>query len=119
MWEKHSKEDHIPGPEEYDKYNDPYGLKQNLSNFCTVLQCLFEITFMNRKTFLRICGEPNKYATKIMKQRNATWFIGLKWSNISVEEMVHFFGILLRISLDPHKMGSTRVTAVRIRHLLL
>ena len=40
-----------------------------------------------------------------MKQRNTTLFLGHKWKNILVKEMVHFCGILLRISLEPWKMG--------------
>ena len=105
-WGKHNINDVIPGPEEHDRYEGPHGLKSNLSKrFCTVLQCLFETTSMNRKFFLRVAGESNKYARKIMKERNTTLFLGHKWSNISVEEMVHFFGILLRISLEPRKMG--------------
>ena len=105
-WEKHNINDVIPGPEEHDRYNGPHGLKPNLSKrFCTVLQCLFETTSMNRKFFLRVAGESNKYARKIMKERNTTLFLGHKWSNISVQEMVHFFGIILRISLEPRKMG--------------
>ena len=104
-WEKHNIDDAIPGPEEHDRYKGPHGLKPNVSKrFCTVLQCLFETTSMNRKFFLQVAGESNNYARKIMKERNTTLFLGHKWSNISVEEMVHFFGILLQISLEPCKM---------------
>ena len=105
-WETHDINSNIPGPEEHDRYDGPHGLKPNISKrFCTVLQCLFETTAIDRKFFLPVCGESNKHAKKIMKQRNTTLFLGHKWRNISVEEMVHFFGILLRISLEPRKMG--------------
>ena len=61
---------------------------------------------MDRGFFLLdLCGESNKYARKAMKDWNTILFLGHKWNNISVEEMVHFFGILLRISLEPRKMG--------------
>ena len=106
QWEHHNIDDEIEGPKEDDRYEGPHGLKPNVGKrFCTVLQCLFETTAMDRGFFVRLCGESNKYARRIMKERNTTLFLGHKWSNISVEEMVHFFGILLRISLEPRKMG--------------
>ena len=95
-WETHDINTNIPGPEEHDRYDGPHGLKPNISkSFCTVLQSLFEITAIDKKFFLRVCGESNKHAKNIMKQRNTTLFLRNKWKNISVEEMVHFFGILL------------------------
>ena len=55
--------------------------------------------------FVRLCCESNKYARKVMKERNTSLFLGHKWNNISGCEIVHFFGIMLRISLEPRKMG--------------
>ena len=60
---------------------------------------------MNRIFFVRICAESNRYARRIMRQRNTSLFLGHKWDNITVKEMIHFFGIMLRISLEPRKMG--------------
>ena len=106
QWEPHNIDDDIEGPNKGDRYEGPHGLRKNISKrFCTVLQCLFETTAMNRGFFVRLCGESNKYARNIMRERNTTLFLGHKWTNITVEEMVHFFGILLRISLEPRKMG--------------
>ena len=106
QWEPHNIDDDIEGPNKGDRYEGPHGLRKNISKrFCTVLQCLFETTAMDRGFFIRLCGESNKYAKNIMRERNTTLFLGYKWTNIIVEEMVHFFGILLRISLEPRKMG--------------
>ena len=106
QWEPHNIDDDIEGPNKGDRYEGPHGLRKNISKrFCTVLQCLFETTAMDRGFFVRLCGESNKYARNIMRERNTTLFLGHKWTNITVEEMVHFFGILLRISLEPRKMG--------------
>ena len=56
-WETHDINTNIPGPEEHDRYDGPHGLKPNISKrFCTVLQCLFETTAIDRKFFLRVCG---------------------------------------------------------------
>ena len=40
-----------------------------------------------------------------MKSRCSNKFIGHKWQNIGLGEMIRFFGIMLRISLEPRKMG--------------
>ena len=105
-WEKQPVEEEIIGPKEYDHYSGAHGLKANIgTRFYTVLQCLFETTAMNRSFFLRLCSESNKYARMVMKERNTSLFLGHKWSNISVTEMIHFFGILLRVSIEPRKMG--------------
>ena len=105
-WEPHDIDEEIEGPTEHDHYSGPHGLKPNIcKRFFTVLQCLFETTAMDRDFFVRLCCESNKYARKVMKERNTSLFLGHKWNNISVTEMIHFFGIMLRISLEPRKMG--------------
>ena len=105
-WEEHDIETEIEGPKEDDHYSGPHGLKNGVSKkFVTVVQCLFQTTAINRNFFVRICAESNRYARRIMRQRNTSLFLGHKWNNITVEEMIHFFGIMLRISLEPRKMG--------------
>ncbi len=54
-----------------------------------------------------------------MNARNSTLYLGHKWKNIMSSEMIRFFGILLKISLEPRKMGGhvsyfTENPAVRI-----
>ena len=105
-WEEHDIDTEIEGPVEDDHYSGPCGLKSGVSKkFVTVVQCLFQTTAINRNFFVRLCAESNRYARIVMRQRNTSVFLGHKWSNVTVEEMIHFFGIMLRISLEPRKMG--------------
>ena len=60
---------------------------------------------MDHDFFVRLCCESDQYARMVMKERNTSLFLRHKWNNISVSEMVQFFGIMLRISLEPRKMG--------------
>ena len=39
-----------------------------------------------------------------MAVRNSKLYHGNKWENITVSEVIKFFGIMLRISIDPWKM---------------
>ena len=40
-----------------------------------------------------------------MRQRDSNLFMGRKWNYISVGEMVCFFGVMLRMILEPMNMG--------------
>ena len=62
-------------------------------------------TAMNIEFFRRIIAQSNKYARNDVYSRNSTLCLGRKWENIHVSEMIRFLGILLRISLEPRKMG--------------
>eukprot|EP00957_Ditylum_brightwellii_P064837 4918788-Ditylum_brightwellii.AAC.2 len=55
----------------------------------------------------RITANSNKYA----KERMGVYkkFGGQKWTNITVQEMVRFYGILLRISIESHHLGGYKV----------
>ena len=44
-----------------------------------------------------------------MRSRNTSLFLGHKWENITIGEIVRFFGILLRISMEPRKMGGYKL----------
>ena len=71
----------------------------------TVLHCLLKTTAMHHRFFARLVTQSNKMARQRMAERNSTLFLGHVWKNISVGEMIRFFGIMLQISLDPRKMG--------------
>ena len=60
---------------------------------------------MNRDFFKRLTAQSNKYARADMMSRHSNLYLGHKWRNIIVGEMVCFFGIMLRISMEPRKMG--------------
>ena len=105
-WRDIGEDEEIPGPPENDQYNGPHGLKKVIGDrFDTVLQCTMNTTTMNLKFFERLAAQSNKYARNDMKTRNSTLYIGRKWENIRAGEMIRFFGIMLRISLEPRKMG--------------
>ena len=49
QWEPHNIDDDIEGPNKGDRYEGLHGLRKNIrKRFCTVLQCLFETTAMDR-----------------------------------------------------------------------
>ena len=105
-WEEHDIDTGIEGPKEDDNYLGPCGLKSGVSkNFVTVVQCLFQTTAINQNFFVRICVESNRYAHRVIRERNTSLFLVHKWNNITNEEMIHFFSIMLCISLEPRKMG--------------
>lgn len=106
QWEDIGDEDSIPGPLETDHYNGPHGIREHVAtSFQTILQCIFSTTAMDRDFFKRLATQSNKYARTKMHSQSSSMFLGHKWENISVGEMVRFFGIMLRISMEPRKMG--------------
>ena len=40
-----------------------------------------------------------------MSERNSKLYLGQKWTNINVGEIITFFGIMMRISVEPCNMG--------------
>ena len=106
QWDEIGDNDEVEGPKEHDHYDGKYGLKDGVGeSFHTILQCIFKTTAMNREFFKRLASQSNKYARQQMNTRNTSLFLGHKWENIRVGEMVRFFGIMLRISMEPRKMG--------------
>ena len=106
QWEELGIDDMIEGPVEDDHCNRPHGLKPVVSRkFETVLHCILKTTAMDHHFFARLVTQSNKMARQRMAERNSTLFLGHVWKNISVGEMIRFFGIMLQISLDPRKMG--------------
>lgn len=105
-WQEIGDDESIPGPPEVDHYNGPHGIKEDVgSSFQTVLQCILKTTAMDRDFFKRLATQSNKYARANMHARSSSMFLGHKWANITTGEMVRFFGIMLRISMEPRKMG--------------
>ena len=105
-WSEIDDDEEVEGPQENDHYNGPHGLKSGIKNsFSTVLQCIFKTSAMDRSFFQRLAAQSNKYARKDMKSRNSALYLGHEWKNIETGEMIRFFGIMLRISLEPRKMG--------------
>ena len=106
QWEEIGDDEEVGGEVENDHYNGPHGLKIGVANkFKTVLECIFYCTAMSRDFFQRLAAQSNSYARQHMMARNTIVFLGHRWTNISTGEMIHFFGIMLHISLEPRKMG--------------
>ena len=60
---------------------------------------------MDKYFFQRLASQSNKYARTDINKRSSTMYIGHKWTNITPNEMIRFFGILLKISCESRKMG--------------
>jgi hypothetical protein len=60
---------------------------------------------MNRDLFKRLAAQSNKYARADMMNRRSSLYLGHKWKNITVGEIIQFFGIMLIISMETRKMG--------------
>ena len=89
-----------------DRYNGRDVLKPMVaSRFDTILQCVFRCTATNSEPFQIISCQQNKYAQDKTSQMNSNLFIGWKWKNISVGEMVGLFSIMLGISLEQKNIG--------------
>jgi len=74
-----------------------------LSSFTDPFQCLEQVGGLSYRMVARLTKGTNTYFHTAIKPnlgRNCIWH-KLKWRDISVEEMYHFLGILLRISLSP------------------
>ena len=90
-------------PEITNKYDGPHGLKPGVEHkFNTVSECIFETSGLLLDVFRRMTAQSNKYARA--KMRNGK-FGGLKWTNITLQEMIRFFGIMLRMSIEPRHLG--------------
>jgi hypothetical protein len=80
------------------------GLKKDaLQWFSDPFQCLEHVGGLNCQVVARLTNGSNTYFHKSIKPnlgRNLIWHT-LKRIDIRVEEMYHFLGILLRISLSP------------------
>ena len=96
----------VQGLPETDNYNDPHGLKTGMANrFNTILQFIFECIATNRYVFQGIAAHRNNCALRDTPEKKSTLYLGNKWTNITVGEIIRFFGIRMRISIEPRYMG--------------
>eukprot|EP00957_Ditylum_brightwellii_P126717 9658068-Ditylum_brightwellii.AAC.1 len=100
------EEKNVMGPEAVDPYNGPHRLRPGVaSSFTTALQCMFTCSDMDEEFFKHLTANSNKYACTQVLNNNTSTFIGHKQRNITRGEVVHFFSILLRISMEPSRMN--------------
>ncbi len=71
--------------------------------FETVMGCLEVCSGMDYQFFKHITANSNEYA-RIHMNTNGQ-YVGSNWSNITVEEMVRFLGIILKMSIDHRELG--------------
>ena len=55
--------------------------------------------------FQRLSPRINSHTQRYMKVSNSTLYLGGKLMNITIGEILGFFGIMMRISTEPRKMG--------------
>jgi Transposase IS4 len=88
-------------------YNGPSGLKPRVSeSFNTPFECLAVCGGLDYDLVSRLTRNSNEYARQhlLYKDRNRRLY-GVPYMNITTEEMYHFLGITLRISLSPVDWG--------------
>eukprot|EP00957_Ditylum_brightwellii_P024094 1817356-Ditylum_brightwellii.AAC.1 len=103
-----------------DKYNGPHGLEDSVEHkFTTALQCMMECAAMDREFFKWLAAQSNKYVRAQMIAKNRPLYCCIKWKNITAQEMIQFFGILLCMSMEPHKMGRYESYFSNSPHVLL
>ena len=67
-------------------------------SFSSIFECFCVCGEMDITFFRRLTANSNENAKKKVKRGN---FVGYKWVPITVEEMINFFRIMLKISIRP------------------
>jgi len=88
-------------------YSGPSGLKQRVAEaFTTPFECLNVCGGLDHDLICRLARNSNEYArTYLLNNDRNKRLLGHTFNTISVEEMYHFLGITLRISLSPIDYG--------------
>ena len=90
----------------FNMYNRPGPcLKRGVAtSFTTAMQCLGKCGHMDIQFFRCIAAKSNQYACEHMDQ-TMLCFGGSKCNNIQLEEMIHFFGMVLKMSINDRRVG--------------
>jgi Transposase IS4 len=102
-----SYEDALEDNDSLSPYNGPDGLKPGVAeSFSNPFEALQVCGGLDYEFAARLAHNSNEYARKFLlpKDRNNRLH-GKKFHNITTEEMFHFLGITLRISLSPVDWG--------------
>ena len=79
-------------------------LKKGISRrFHTPFECVQVVGGLTYHFFKRITANSNGYARANMN--NKGFFGGVSWVNISVQEMIRFHGVILRMSMEDRNLG--------------
>ena len=90
----------------HNMYNGPGPcLKQGIGkSFNTAMQCVGKCGGMDMEFFHHITANTIEYAMQQM-DCDTNCFSGSKWVNIKLEEIIHFLGIFLKMSIDKRNGG--------------
>jgi hypothetical protein len=67
------------------------------------MECVGVCGGMDYDFFKQITANSNEHAR--LNMSNEGVFAGKDWTNVTVEEFVHFLGILLKMSVDNRELG--------------
>ncbi|CAB9519499.1 unknown protein [Seminavis robusta] len=85
-------------------YDGPQGLRHGIAEpFTTPFDCFEHVSGVDRTLIARLAAGSNDYFHRFIKidlDRNNRWH-GVRWEDISIEEMYRFLGIMLKISMFP------------------
>jgi len=92
-------------------YNGPHGLRIGVSkHFTDLFECFSECGGMTVQFIARLAANSNDYFWQHIKPKlGHDTCDGIAWSDIHVDELYHFIGIMLKISLST--VDGSRYTA--------
>ena len=73
--------------------------------FTTAMQCLGKCGGMDITFFRHITANFNQYECDHM-DKTILYFGDPKWNNVQIDEMIHFFGMVLKMSNDVRRIGA-------------
>ena len=66
--------------------------------FSTIIECFFNTSVLDMEYFRRVIKNSNKYGQDHLKNGS---FGGMKWINITVQNMLHLYGVMIRVFIVP------------------
>ena len=95
----------VPPSDMYDG-NGPSLRRGVAKRFSTALGCVMICGGLSYSFFKRLTANSNEYAKKKKSTMDGRYFFaGSAWKNITVEEMLRFHGMVLKMSIDDRKLG--------------
>ena len=71
--------------------------------FNNTMECIAICSGLDYNFFKRLTANSNQFARQHMNVEGN--YTVSQWSNISVQEMIHFFGLILKMSVDDRQLG--------------
>ena len=70
--------------------------------FSDIIEFFFNTSGIYMEYFRRVAKSSNKYGRDHLKNGK---YGGMKWININIQEMLHLYGAILWISIEPWNLG--------------